>query len=174
VEVFADFLRYLLQCTAQYIQESHLNGKEIWTSTKDDTYFVLSHPNGWGGREQTLMRSASVLAGLIPNTPSGNARVSFVTEGEASLHFAIQNGVLSGHMKVIMKQGRFYPLYTSLIYSQESGIIVVDAGGGTIDLSAYRKIVGKTAEIYEEIAIPESKASFLHIDESFFALTSVP
>ena len=102
VEVFADFLRYLLKCTAQFIQESHLNGKELWASTKNDLYFVLPHPNGWGGREQSLMRRASILAGLIPNSPSGNARVSFVTEGEASLHFAIQHNILSGHMKVLI------------------------------------------------------------------------
>jgi len=101
--VYADFLRYLLECTAQFIQESHLEGKKIWAANKDSVYFVLSHPNGWGGREQTLMRGASVLAGLIPNTPSGHARVSFVTEGEASLHFAIQQGVLSSHTGVIMK-----------------------------------------------------------------------
>ncbi|KIM35040.1 hypothetical protein M413DRAFT_20825 [Hebeloma cylindrosporum] len=91
VEVFADFLRYLLECTAQFIQESHLNGKKLWASNKHNLYFVLPHPNGWGGREQALMRRASILAGLIPDTPSVNARVSFVTEGEASLHFAIQH-----------------------------------------------------------------------------------
>jgi len=113
VEVFADFLRYLLKCTAQFIQESHLNGKELWASTKNDLYFVLPHPNGWGGREQSLMRRASILAGLIPNSPSGNAQVSFVTEGEASLHFAIQHNVLSGHMKVLMQIIFLHSLYLS-------------------------------------------------------------
>ena len=132
VQVFADFLRYLLECTAQYIQESDLNGHEIWASTKDDLYFVLSHPNGWGGREQTLMRSASVLAGLIPNTPTGNARVSFVTEGEASLHFAIQNGVLSGHMEVIMQKLLPSPYLTDFILrSQESSLLTRGEGQST-------------------------------------------
>lgn len=41
------------------------------------------------------MRRAAVRAGLIPDTLHGHARISFVTEGEASLHFAIENGALS-------------------------------------------------------------------------------
>ena len=73
----------------------------------------------WGGREQALMRRASVLGGLIPNTPSGNARVSFVTEREASLHFAIQHNVLSGHRKASTQL--FYCLLTSLILLSEIG-----------------------------------------------------
>jgi hypothetical protein len=95
VDVFADYLRYLLSCAASYIKENHLNGRDLWTSHKDDMYFVLSHPNGWEGKEQSQMRNAAVKAGLVPNNPSGHSKISFVTEGEASLHFAIENGVLS-------------------------------------------------------------------------------
>ena len=48
VDILADYLRYLLQCAATYIQESHTDGRNLWTSakSKDDLYFVLSHPNG--------------------------------------------------------------------------------------------------------------------------------
>jgi hypothetical protein len=62
--------------------------------------FVLSHPNGWEGKEQAKMRRAAVLAGLIDDTKQGHERVSFVTEGEASLHYAIENGVLADAIKV--------------------------------------------------------------------------
>jgi len=58
-------------------------------------YFVLSHPNGWEGKEQSRMRKAAVKGGLVPDDSSGHSRISFVTEGEASLHFAIENCVLS-------------------------------------------------------------------------------
>jgi hypothetical protein len=61
---------------------------------------VLSHPNGWEGKEQSQMRKAAVKAGLVPDTQAGHARISFVTEGEASLHFAIENGVLTQTMEV--------------------------------------------------------------------------
>ncbi len=46
------------------------------------------------------MRQAALKAGLITDTPEEHERISFVTEGEASLHFAIENGILSQAMKV--------------------------------------------------------------------------
>jgi hypothetical protein len=96
----ADFLRYLLHCAAVYIQDTHSNGSNLWDSLKDDIDFVLSHPNGWEGKEQNQMRKAAVKAGLVPDTELGHSRLSFVTEGEASLHFAIENGVLSQTVEV--------------------------------------------------------------------------
>ena len=100
VEVFADFLRYLLECASSYIQDTHANGPDLWNSVKDQIDFVLSHPNGWEGTQQSEMRKAAVLAELILDTTTGHARLSFVTEGEASLHFSIQNGLPAGAMKV--------------------------------------------------------------------------
>ena len=100
VEVFADFLRYLLECASSYIQDTHANGPDLWNSVKAHIDFVLSHPNGWEGTQQTEMRRAAVLAGLVPDNASGHARLSFVTEGEASLHFSVHNGLPSGAMKV--------------------------------------------------------------------------
>jgi hypothetical protein len=100
VEVFADFLAYLFKCASSYIQETHANGATLWASVKDEIHFVLSHPNGWEGAEQSEMRKAAVRARFIPDTSAGYARLSFVTEGEASLHFAIQNGLPEGVMKV--------------------------------------------------------------------------
>ena len=100
VEVFADFLRYLLKCASSYIQDTHVNGPDLWNSVECDVDFVLSHPNGWEGTQQSEMRRAAVLAGLVPDNPDGHSRISFVTEGEASLHFSIQNGLPAGAMKV--------------------------------------------------------------------------
>ena len=100
VDVFADYLRYLFDCAASYIKGSYSNGRDLWSSLKNDIHFVLSHPNGWEGKEQSQMRKAAMKAGLVPDSPPGHSRISFVTEGEASLHFAIENCVLSQTMKV--------------------------------------------------------------------------
>ena len=100
VEVFGDFLRYLLECASSYIQDTHPNGPDVWHSVKSDIHFVLSHPNGWEGTQQSEMRRAAILAGLVPDNPSGHSRLSFVTEGEASLHFSVHNGLPDGAMKV--------------------------------------------------------------------------
>ena len=99
-EVLGDFLKYLLECASSYIQDTHTNGHDLWNSVKSHIDFVLSHPNGWEGTQQSEMRRAAVLAGLVPDNASGHARLSFVTEGEASLHFSIHNGLPTGAMKV--------------------------------------------------------------------------
>ena len=143
VEVFADFLAYLLSCASSYIQDTHANGAKLWASVNDQICFVLSHPNGWEGAQQAEMRKAAVLAELIPNTKAGHARLSFVTEGEASLHFAVHNGLPMG----VMEDGE--------------GVVIVDAGGGTIDISSYSKSVRGAKGRFEEVAAPQGKIYFI-------------
>ena len=93
VDILGDYLKYLYTCSRTYIQESHANGIDLWNSVVNDIHFVLSHPNGWEGIQQSRMRKAALLAGLVPDAEAGLARISFVTEGEASLHFAINHGL---------------------------------------------------------------------------------
>jgi hypothetical protein len=100
IKAFSDFLRYLFQCTRNYIETTHASGAELWNSVKDRTEIVLSHPNGWEGPQQSQMRQAAVLAGLIPDSPDGQDRLQLVTEGEASLHFCVRNGLATDAMKV--------------------------------------------------------------------------
>ena len=100
VAVFADFLTYLFTCAKKYITETHANGESLWTSLENRIEFVLSHPNGWEGLQQGKMRQAATMAGLVPNTPAGHARVHFVTEGEASLNFCIQKDLANETMQV--------------------------------------------------------------------------
>lgn len=47
-----------------------------------------------------MMRKAAVMAGLIPDTEDGHSQLSFVTEGEASLHCCIQGGLTNEAIKV--------------------------------------------------------------------------
>lgn len=145
VQVFADFLRYLFQCAESYIQQTHANGHDLWASVEHDIDYVLSHPNGWEGFQQAQMRKAAVLAGLIPDDATGHSRISFVTEGEASLHFSIENGLPPD----VMKTGE--------------GVIIVDGGGGTIDVSAYGRVPNSIEDAFEEIAPPQC-----HLQGSIF------
>jgi len=153
VDVIADFLRYLLHCAASYIQDTYPNGPTIWTTLKDDVHFVLSHPNGWEGKEQSQMRLAAVKAGLVPDTPSGHSRLVFVTEGEASLHFTIESGALSQTMEVWIVLLLFVSNTTDNVKGE--GVVIVDAGGGTIDLSTYKRVRKLNHRTFEEIAMPE-------------------
>ncbi|KAJ2928089.1 hypothetical protein H1R20_g9020, partial [Candolleomyces eurysporus] len=123
VTVVADFLGYLFKCAETYIQEKEPNGESLWSSLQNQIDFILTHPNGWEGAQQSMMRDAAVMSGLIPDTDEGHSQLSFVTEGEASLHFAPGEGVL-----------------------------ILDAGGGTIDTTTYAK---RADGWYEEIAAPQ-------------------
>ncbi|KAF5374607.1 hypothetical protein D9615_008998 [Tricholomella constricta] len=135
VDLFGDFIRYLYSCAKLYITESHANGTQLWSSVERTIDFVLTHPNGWEGGQQQQMRKAAIQAGLVPDTIEGHARIRFVTEGEASLHFCIQSGLTTEALK------------------SGGGVMIVDAGGGTIDLSAYGE--GPTKGTFEEIASPQ-------------------
>ncbi|KAH6918429.1 hypothetical protein BKA70DRAFT_1087615 [Coprinopsis sp. MPI-PUGE-AT-0042] len=141
VQVLADYLIYLFRCARDYIQVTHANGRDLWNSVESDIEYVISHPNGWEGYQQSQMREAVVLAGFIPNTVEGHQRVSFVTEGEASLHFSIRNGLPDGAMQ------------------KGDGVVIVDAGGGTIDISTYSRKLQKGGQSgpinFEEIAAPQ-------------------
>ena len=46
------------------------------------------------------MRRAAIYGGLIPDTDEGRARIRFVTEGEASLHACVLNGLAADVLQV--------------------------------------------------------------------------
>ncbi|KAJ7593305.1 hypothetical protein C8J56DRAFT_779532 [Mycena floridula] len=138
VSVFGDFLAYLYLCTRNFIKDTHANGASLWNAVEDDIKFVLSHPNGWEGAQQTRMREAAIRGGLIPDTDAGKARITFVTEGEASLHACVLNGLAD---EVLSRSSR-------------SGFLIADAGGGTLDISSYT-IIARNPMEFEEIAPPD-------------------
>lgn len=56
-----------------------------------------------GGVSEAKIRRATILGKLVPDTVEGKARVTFVSEGEASLHFCVGEGLVirvSGHSPV--------------------------------------------------------------------------
>jgi hypothetical protein len=92
LDVFADFLRYLHTHSIDYIKKSR--DPQFWSSIENSIDYVLTHPNGWEGPQQALMRQAAIRAGLITNDDD-DSRLQFVTEGEASLHYCINKGIMS-------------------------------------------------------------------------------
>jgi hypothetical protein len=100
VQVLGDFMNYLYQCVQSFIRETHANGEQLWESLGSQVDFVLTHPNGWEGAQQTQMRRAAIHGGLVRDQPDEYARVHFVTEGEASLHYCIGNNYSSDVIKV--------------------------------------------------------------------------
>ena len=77
----------MYECTKRYIRERQ--GNDILESVGTNVEFILSHPNGWEGKQQSEMRHAAVNAGLAASAHEASERINFVTEGEASLHFCL-------------------------------------------------------------------------------------
>ena len=127
----------------------------------DRIEFVLAHPNGWGGLQQNKIRQAAVVAGLVPDTSAGHSRVHFVTEGEASLNFCISNGLTTSNIKVHIHIPCLFLLAfppSDNITQDGKSVIIVDAGGGTVDISSYLFL--STAPILvEEVTSPECESS---------------
>lgn len=150
VEVLADFMRYLFYCTQKYIEDSH--GVNLWKSVENRIEYVLTHPNGWEGPQQKQIRRAATMAGLVPSSPETQDRVHLLTEGEAGLHFCVSNILASEALSRM-------PIIPSELSGQdeeqprERGVVVIDAGGGTIDLSAYSMKLSPAS--FEEIAPAE-------------------
>lgn len=151
VDVLTDFIKYLFQCAKFYIQERHLAFS--WSSVEDSIEYIITHPNGWETRQQQLYRQAVERAGLVPSTAEGRSRCHMITEGEGSLHFCVPN-----------------LLNTETIDKAASqGVVIIDAGGATIDLSMFSMTFNPVS--CEEIAPaectqPSPTAEFLdtHLD----------
>jgi hypothetical protein len=151
VQVLGDFMGYLFTCSKAYITEAHTC---LWESLENDIEFVLTHPNGWEGPQQQQIRHAAELGGLVLAGEEGQSQIHLLTEGEASLHFCVTN---------IFTADAFDA--TPILCSDEpeeveqesqpdrQGVIIIDAGGGTVDLSAYSMELSPTS--IKEIAPAE-------------------
>ena len=96
---------------------------------------VIAHPNGWGLKEQDFLRKAAVAAGYA-TSQNAQSQIKFVSEAEASVHFCILQLDLNSTMNVSSGSSLSRQL---LIGFAKSGIdfIVCDAGGSTVDTTAY-------------------------------------
>ncbi|KAI6046250.1 hypothetical protein EDC04DRAFT_1677424 [Pisolithus marmoratus] len=143
VEVLGDFMRYLFVCARAYISEAH--APIMWESLERGLEFILTHPNGWEGPQQQQIRKAAELAGLIVGE-EGQQRIRLLTEGEASLHFCVTNVLASDAFSTTPIACTDEPEEAlDEAEDQDKGVIVIDAGGGTVDLSAYSMQLSPTS-----------------------------
>ncbi|KAG9312271.1 hypothetical protein JVU11DRAFT_7574 [Chiua virens] len=156
VEVLADFMKYLFICARNYIVESHASGPSMWRSMENNIQFILTHPNGWEGLQQQQIRRAAEIAELVPSGDDHASRIHLLTEGEASLHFCVTHVLASDSLSST-------PIVASEDFQEETaeesdhqGIIIIDAGGGTVDLSAYSVKLSAPRE-FKEIAPAECR-----------------
>jgi len=108
------------------------------------------------------MRNAAVYGKLVPDTDAGRARIRFVTEGEASLHACVLSGLAADVLSVRAISSNSSLCSFPFIFQNPSkhGFLIVDAGGGTLDISAYA-IKGTSPLAMEEIAPPDCWSTVL-------------
>ena len=152
IDAYADFMGYLFESTKEQFETSELDGKRkpSWRTASKNFELILTHPNGWGGLQQAQLRAAAVKAGIVPDNRAGHSRVQFVTDGEASFSFCATRTQAGGSLKVSFS----IPPRTGLLTSSKSGekVLIIDAGGGTIDISTYKVLSDsplRVEELYE-------------------------
>lgn len=133
-DILADFYAYLLKCCEYFIKEVHPTYAASWGDLLKTAEFVLCHPNGWKGAQQERMRQAAIKASLVPDSVDGRDRIQFVTEGEASLHYCIEEN----HLDLVCPSHLISWAHTYSSQQKDEGLIVADLGGGTLDFSAYK------------------------------------
>ncbi|KAH7067222.1 hypothetical protein BKA62DRAFT_810091 [Auriculariales sp. MPI-PUGE-AT-0066] len=120
-DVYADFMAFLFTHTRQCL-EGTVGGNvrdSLWTRFKSTFALCLAIPNGWDQAQQYVLREAVVKAGILP-LDEVVSRLTFVTEAEASVHFAIAHADIGTWL------------------CDDSMFLVTDAGGSTGDTVAYK------------------------------------
>lgn len=149
VDILTDFIRYLFRCAKSFFEAHHSHS--LWLSVEDSIEYIFAHPSCWEGVQQQLYRQAIERAGFVPSTPKGRSRVHMLPEDEASLHFCTAN------LLDVDTTNRPGP----------QGVVIIDAGSGTIDLSMFS--MSTNPILCEEIAPAECMKPFPTV-ESFSSL----
>ena len=98
IDLYADFILYLFDSAIAHIKEAEATGELLWENFGPTVELVLTHPNGWEGQQQEVMRKAVVQAGIFTEEEA-RSRVSFVTEGEASFNYCVTNTKSGGSLE---------------------------------------------------------------------------
>ncbi|EUC60258.1 heat shock 70 kDa protein 12A, partial [Rhizoctonia solani AG-3 Rhs1AP] len=128
--VYSDFLAYLIRHTQSFFEDRVIDGKIIWQRHRSRMQFIITHPNGYGVREQAFLRTAATNAGLVTNATAASC-VRFVTEAQASIHYCIYHTNLGERLQPGMK------------------FALCDAGRSTVDSTVYSVIARSPLELEE-------------------------
>lgn len=117
-DVYSEFIKYLFEHTRNFFIDSTPNGNHIWERLQSKIVLIFCHPNGWDISQQAFLTQSAITAGVV-SSKDADGRLEFVTEGEASVHFAVEQTPSTSWLE----PNRMF--------------VVVDAGGSTIDSNLY-------------------------------------
>jgi hypothetical protein len=135
-KVYKHFLKYLWDHAQDFFKNNTVDGERIWERLGSSCFIVLATPNGWDTTQQGFLKQVVIDAGIIQKEQTED-RLFFVTEGEASVHYALH-----------YSQSRSW-------MNQGSMFAVTDAGGSTVDSTLYRCKSIMPKLILEEVTASE-------------------
>ncbi|KAF8299293.1 hypothetical protein DL93DRAFT_2233925 [Clavulina sp. PMI_390] len=146
--VYVDFLTFLIGHTRRHIKG--YVGIDPWPSMFTRIEILLTHPNRWGNVERKFLQQVVAKAGIIPLKETAS-RLFFAEEGEA----AATCYILRSPIKAPSTLG--------------ATLVICDAGGSTIDISAYKVSSGPhNLAIFKEVIVPISlPAGGVQVDVNF-------
>lgn len=135
--VYSSFMRYLYNSSRAYFENTTPNGAGIWDRLQDSMVLIFAIPNGWDTVQHEFLKTAALDAGLVRSDDDAEKRIELVTEGEASVHYAIQKTRASSWLQ----KGTMF--------------CVCDCGGSTIDSNLYECKATTPRLILEEVCASE-------------------
>ncbi|KAH0325054.1 actin-like ATPase domain-containing protein, partial [Aureobasidium melanogenum] len=112
IDVAADYLFKLRQAMRNYLQKTL---GEVFTREERNIRYFLTVPAIWNDAGKAATRAAAIQAGFLRD--ENDNRLTLVTEPEAAAMFCSKTGLLN--LKI------------------QDAVLIVDCGGGTVDLIAY-------------------------------------
>ncbi|KAG8820615.1 hypothetical protein FRC18_011669, partial [Serendipita sp. 400] len=118
-QAYYDIMSYMFWHTREFFESrpGYIN-TNTWNRLRSSMEVILATPNGWDIREQDFLRQVAIRAGLVRSS-SAETQLNFITEAEASIHFALHHGSI----KNWLRRGAMFA--------------VIDAGGSTVDSTLY-------------------------------------
>jgi hypothetical protein len=113
IQIYSDFLSYLLKHTQAFVERRILLGRHMWEKYNSTMQITIAHPNGWGTPEQDFLRKAIVNTGFVSEDSASN-QVHFVTEAEASVHYCLHHSNLNRKLQVRVEGYIESPTYSHL------------------------------------------------------------
>jgi hypothetical protein len=127
-DVYSDIMDYIMKNTRTFFENSTPNGAEIWSRLRETMTIVLTTPYGWDTDEHAVLRNAAVKAGLVD--ASSASLIQFVSEGEASMHFALTSR-------------------TNAWLEENTTFAVMDVGGSTVNIGVFECIATDPIQLRE-------------------------
>ncbi|KAF5350110.1 hypothetical protein D9756_009101 [Leucocoprinus leucothites] len=156
--VYTDFLAAMLEHIRMEFCKTHSSGSELWQKLYPTMDVVFTIPSGWEMKQQYEICAAAVDAGFMGPVIWGTKealgadiavvratkrellmneatqRIRFVSEPEAAIVYAADSGYISSWLQV------------------GQDVILCDAGGGTIDITAYTVVKTRPLALKEKYA----------------------